>query len=230
MAESTDRRTAPTSHHPAPSAPPPATPRSPRSPRVPRDVIALVACVAQFMVVLDSTIVTVALPDLRADLGLSTNGQQWVVNAYLITLGGLLMVAARAGDLFGRKPVFQAGLFVFTAAGLLGGAAHNVTTLLAARVAQGVGAAALASAGLSLITAGYAHDVPRRTRALAVWSLAGGVAVAAGVVLGGFLTHALSWRWVFWINVPVGIALLVVAGRGLAPTPAAEPGERRRLD
>ncbi|GCE02480.1 MFS transporter [Embleya hyalina] len=214
-----------------PDAAPPLAKPAPRPTRpARRDVIALVACVAQFMVVLDSTIVTVALPDLRTSLDLSDTGQQWVVNAYLITLGGLLVVAARAGDLFGRKTVFQTGLLVFTAAGVLGGVAQDTTTLLVARVAQGLGAAALASNGLSLIAAGYAHDPIRRGRALTLWSLTGGVAAAAGLVLGGVLTQQFGWRWVFLVNAPVGVALLLTAGLGLAPTPAADPGERRRID
>lgn len=190
-------------------------------------LLVAVAVTAQFMVVLDSSIVNVALPAMRRGLSLSTTEQQWVVNSYLITFGGLLLLAARAADLFGRKGIFQAGLVIFTVASLAGGLARDPGWLLIARCVQGAGAAALAPSSLSLITASHPEG-PARTRALSLWAAAAASAGAVGLVLGGALTSALSWRYVLFVNVPVGIALLVAAAIALLP---AEPGSSRvRLD
>jgi hypothetical protein len=145
--------------HPGAAAAPPVSAEPVTRPQVPRGVILAIACMANFMVIIDTSIVNVALPAMKAALGLSAADQQWVVNAYLITFGGFLLLAARAGDLFGRKGVFQAGLMVFTAASLAGGLAQDPWLLIAARVLQGIGAAALASSSLSLITASH----PRRS-------------------------------------------------------------------
>jgi EmrB/QacA subfamily drug resistance transporter len=188
-------------------------------------VVAL-ACTAMFMVVLDTAIVNVALPSMRASLGLSASAQQWVVDIYLLTFGGLLLLAARAADLLGRRALFLGGLAVFTVASLVGGLATDGTMLLIARAVQGVGAAALAPSSLSLITASH-HDPHQRTRALAIWGAAASASAAAGVVLGGVLTEALSWRWVRWVNVPIGAVLLLAAAAWLLP---AAPGGRVRLD
>jgi len=196
-------------------------------PHLPLGVVVAMACLAQFMVVLDASIVTVALPQMRAGLGLSTSQQQWVVSGYLITLGGFLLLAARAGDLFGRKRVFLFGAVVFTAASLVGGLASDPAMLLAARIVQGAGAAALAPTSLSLITASHT-DEHQRQRALALWSIMGGAAGSVGVVLSGVLTAELSWRWVLFVNVPLGIGLLVAAILTLLPAPAS--AERSRLD
>jgi EmrB/QacA subfamily drug resistance transporter len=185
------------------------------------------ACLAQFMVVLDSTIVTLALPQMRAGLDLSTSQQQWVVSGYLLTLGGFLLLAARAGDLFGRKRVFIFGAVVFTAASLAGGLATDPAMLLAARIVQGTGAAALAPTSLSLITASHA-DEHQRQRALTLWSIMGGAAGLVGVVLGGVLTAELSWRWVLFVNIPLGAGLIAAALLSLVPAPAST--ERIRLD
>jgi EmrB/QacA subfamily drug resistance transporter len=185
------------------------------------------ACLAQFMVVLDGTIVTVALPKMRAALDLSVSQQQWVVSGYLITLGGFLLLAARAADLFGRKRVFLFGAVVFTAASLAGGLASGPAMLLAARIVQGAGAAALAPSSLSLITASHA-DEHQRHRALGLWSIMGGAAGLVGVVLGGVLTAELSWRWVLFVNVPLGAGLLAAAILALLPAPAS--AGRARLD
>ena len=187
-------------------------------PHVPPGVILAIACVANFMVIIDTSIVNVALPAMKTALGLSAADQQWVVDAYLITFGGFLLLAARAGDLFGRKGVFQAGLVVFTAASLAGGLARDPWLLIAARVLQGVGAAALASSSLSLITASHPEG-PARTRALSLWAAVGSSAGAVGVVLGGLLTTELSWRYVLFINVPIGVALLIAAAASLVPSP-----------
>ena len=196
-------------------------------PNLPLGVVVAMSCLAQFMVVLDATIVTVALPQMRAGLGLSTNQQQWVVSGYLITLGGFLLLAARAGDLFGRKRVFLFGAAVFTAASLAGGLATDPAMLLVARIVQGMGAAALAPTSLSLITASH-PDGHQRQRALALWSVMGGAASSVGVVLGGVLTAELSWRWVLFINLPLGIGLLVAGMLSLLP--AATSASRTRLD
>lgn len=196
-------------------------------PHLPLGVIVAMSCLAMFMVALDATIVTLALPQMRAGLHLSTNQQQWVVSGYLITLGGFLLLAARAGDLFGRKRVFLFGAIVFTIASLVGGLATDPAMLLVARIVQGIGAAALAPTSLSLITASHA-DEHQRQRALALWSVMGGAAGAVGVVLGGVLTAELSWRWVLFINIPLGVALLVATVISLLPDPSGI--ERTRLD
>lgn len=188
---------------------------------VPFGVIVAIACVAQFMVVLDSSIVNVALPSMRTALGLSATAQQWVVDGYLIAFGGLLLLAARAGDLFGRRRVLQAGLVVFTLASLVGGLAQDGAVLLASRITQGVGAAALAPSSLSLIVAGHS-DPRRRTRALTWWGVAASSAGATGMVLGGVLTAELDWRWVFFVNIPIGLVLLIATVVFLLPSPAAD--------
>lgn len=182
-------------------------------------VVAAIACVAQFMVVLDSSIVNVALPSMKTALSLSTSSQGWIVNGYLIAFGGLLLLASRASDLFGRRRIFLAGLVVFTAASFAGGLAHDGWMLLTARVIQGAGAAALAPSSLSLITASHHHPA-QRTRAMTWWGVAASSAGAAGVVLGGVLTASLSWRSVMLVNVPVGIGLLIATLTWLAPSPA----------
>ena len=217
------------SRTPAALAPPGAAPAAAAvlRPRLPLGVVVAMACLAQFMVVLDSTIVTVALPQMRAGLGLSASQQQWVVSGYLITLGGFLLLAARAGDLLGRKRVFLFGAVVFTAASVAGGLASGPAVLLAARIVQGAGAAALAPTSLSLITASH-HNEHQRHRALALWSIMGGAAGAVGVVLGGVLTAELSWRWVLFINLPLGAALVAAATFSLLPAPAR--AQRARLD
>ena len=204
--------------HPGTTAAPPALAEPGARPHVPSGMILAIACVANFMVIIDTSIVNVALPAMKAALGLSAADQQWVVDAYLITFGGFLLLAARAGDLFGRKGVFQAGLLVFTAASLAGGLAQEPWLLIAARVLQGIGAAALASSSLSLITASHAEG-PARTHALSLWAAVGSSAGAVGVVLGGLLTTVLSWRYVLFINVPIGIALLIAAAASLTPSP-----------
>ena len=214
--------------HPRTAAAPPDSAEPATRPHVPPGVILAIACVANFMVIIDTSIVNVALPAMKAALGLSAADQQWVVDAYLITFGGFLLLAARAGDLFGRKGVFQAGLAVFTAASLAGGLARDPGLLIWARVVQGVGAAALASSSLSLITASHAEG-PARTRALSLWAAAGSSAGAVGVVLGGLLTTELSWRYVLFINVPIGIALLIAAAASLASSPARHDWARLDL-
>jgi EmrB/QacA subfamily drug resistance transporter len=186
-----------------------------------------ICCMAQFMVVLDVAIVNVALPQMRQDLGLSVTGQQWVVNAYTLTFAGFLMLGGRAGDLFGRRRVFMAGLALFTFCSLIGGLAQNGPWLIAARAAQGVGGAILAPSTLSLLTVRFFEPAERR-RALGAWSATAASGAAIGVLVGGVLTDLLNWRWVLFVNVPIGIVLL--AGAWLALTESRVDGPRRSLD
>ncbi|WP_176710103.1 MFS transporter [Streptomyces sp. Wb2n-11] len=174
--------------------------------------VVLAACAGQFLVVLDVSVVNVALPSMRADLGLSAIGLQWVVNAYSIAFAGFMLLGGRAADLFGRKRTFLTGLGLFTAASLAGGLAQEDWHLLAARAVQGLGAAVLAPATLTILTSAVPEG-PARTRAIGTWSAVGAGGGAAGGLVGGVLTDALSWRWVLLINVPVGA--LVLAGAAL---------------
>lgn len=177
-------------------------------------VLAL-ACASQFMVILDAAIVTVALPSIQRDLGFTATGLAWVVNGYLLTLAGFMLLGGRAADLFGHRRMLVAGLFVFSASSLLGGLAPASGVLVAARVAQGVGAAMLAPATLAVISTSFTEK-HARARAFGVWSAAGGVGGMAGAIAGGAITTGLSWRWVFLINVPIGAVLIVVAMMTLA--------------
>lgn len=194
---------------------------------VPTWAVLTVCCVAQFMVVLDITVVNVALPQMRHDLHLSVTGQQWVVNAYTLTFAGFLMLGGRAGDLFGRKRIFLFGLGLFTLCSLIGGLAESGTWLVAARAAQGVGGAVLAPSTLSLLTTRFT-DPNKRRRALGAWATTAASGAAVGVLLGGVLTDLLSWRWVLFINVPIGIALTAAAVVALDESKAL--AMRRSLD
>src|SRR6266705_671183 len=178
----------------------------------------LVIATTQLMVVLDATIVNVALPHVQRALGFSGSGLEWVVNAYAVTFGGLLLLGGRAGDLLGRRKMFIAGLLLFSAASLAGGFANSEAFLLAARAIQGVGGALVAPAALALITTTFAEGPPR-TRAFGVYaamSIAGG---AIGLLGGGLLTTYASWRWVLFVNVPIGAAVALAAPRVLAESP-----------
>jgi EmrB/QacA subfamily drug resistance transporter len=178
----------------------------------------LVLATAQLMVVLDATIVNVALPHIQRALGFSGSGLEWVVNAYALAFGGLLLLGGRAGDLLGRRKMFIAGLLLFSAASLAGGFATSQGWLLAARAVQGIGGAITAPAALSLITNTFPEGPPRN-RALSVYaamSIAGG---AIGLLAGGLLTTYASWRWVLFVNVPIGAAVALAAPRVLAETP-----------
>ncbi|WTX61313.1 MFS transporter (plasmid) [Streptomyces sp. NBC_00648] len=162
------------------------------------------------MTVLDGSIVTVAMPAIQNDLGFSPAGLSWVVNAYLIAFGSLLLLAGRLGDLIGRKRMFLAGTAVFTAASLLAGFAASPGLLIAARFLQGVGSAMASAVGLGILVTLFTE--PReRTRAIAVFSFTGAAGASLGQVLGGVLTDALDWHWVFFINLPIGLAALLVA-------------------
>ncbi|WP_279433080.1 MFS transporter [Actinomadura bangladeshensis] len=181
------------------------------------------ACAAQFMVVLDVSIVNVALPSIQADLGIGPADLPWVVNAYALTFAGLLLLGGRLADVCGLRRVFAAGLALFTLASLAGGLADAPGPLIAARAVQGLGAALLAPATLTILTTGFAEDV--RPRALAAWTAVGLAGGTAGNLIGGVLTDALSWRWILLVNVPAG--LLALPAARLLPSARCE---RRRLD
>ena len=155
------------------------------------------------MIILDGTIVTVALPAIQRDLGFSSSGLAWVVNAYLIAFGGLLLLAGRLGDLIGGKRVFLAGLAVFIAASLLCGLSVSQPMLIAARFAQGAGGALASAVSLGMIVRLF-PEPPLRARALGIYSFTGAGGASVGLVLGGVLTQALSWHWIFFVNVPIG--------------------------
>ncbi|MFD7440760.1 MFS transporter [Streptomyces sp. NPDC059909] len=188
--------------------------------------VVLAACAGQFLVVLDVSVVNTALPSMRADLGLSAVGLQWVVNAYSIAFAGFMLLGGRAGDLFGRKRMFLVGLGLFTAASLAGGLAQEGWHLLAARAGQGLGAAVLAPSTLALLTSAVPEG-PARARAIATWTAVGAGGGAAGGLVGGVLTDAFSWRWTLLINVPVGALVIALGAWWLSESRA---GERRRLD
>ena len=172
----------------------------------------MLVCVAQFMVVLDATIVNVALPSIQHGLHFSATSLQWVVNAYTLVFGGFLLLGGRAADLLGRQRLFVAGVVVFTLASLLNGIAPNAATLVGGRALQGLGAALVSPAALSIVMTTFAEG-RERTKALGIWSAIAAGGGAVGLVLGGLLTDTLSWRWVFFINLPIGIAAMVAAIR-----------------
>jgi MFS family permease len=172
--------------------------------------LALAVLCAVTMIILDGTIVTVALPSIQRDLGFSATGLEWVVNGYLIAFGGLLLLAGRLGDLAGGKRVFLAGLLLFTLASLACGLAVSQPMLVAARFAQGAGGAAASAVSLGMIVRLFPS--PRdRAKAMGVYSFTGAGGASLGLVLGGVLTQALSWHWIFFVNVPLGLAA-VAAG------------------
>ncbi len=190
--------------------------------------------VAAFMVVLDFSIVNVALPSIERELGVTTSVAQWVVTGYAIAFGGLLILGGRAADLLGRRRMFIAGLVVFSLASLAGGLARDPVLLIASRVIQGAGAAVVAPAALSLITTSF-PDGPRRARAIGLYGSISAVGFVSGQVLGGVLIEWTSWRSVFLVNVPVGLATALLAPRVVGKSAQAEPvrgGARaaRRLD
>ncbi|MFC9397168.1 MFS transporter [Streptomyces sp. NPDC057027] len=183
------------------------TPSVPRSRAWP---VVLTASAGQFLVVLDVSVVNVALPSMRADLGLTAAGLQWVINAYAIAFAGFMLLGGRAADLYGRKAMFLLGLGLFTAASVAGGLAQEGWQLVAGRAVQGLGAAVLSPATLTLVT-GAVPAGPARTRAIATWTAVGAAGGAAGGFVGGLLVDLLSWRWVLLVNVPIGALVLVGA-------------------
>ncbi|HEY2601120.1 MAG TPA: DHA2 family efflux MFS transporter permease subunit, partial [Thermoleophilaceae bacterium] len=171
-------------------------------------------CLGYFMVILDATVVNVALPALGRDLGGGVSDLQWVVDGYTLVFAGLLLSAGSLGDRLGGRNVFRAGLVLFTLASAACAAAPSVPLLVAARLAQGLGAALLVPSSLALLRAAY-HDPRERARAVGAWGAVAGIAAASGPVVGGLLVSAASWRWVFLLNLPVGIAALLLAERFL---------------
>jgi EmrB/QacA subfamily drug resistance transporter len=166
--------------------------------------------VVQFMVVLDIAIVNVALPSIQVDLGFSQENLQWVISAYALFFGGFLLLGGRSADLLGRRRIFLGGLVVFTLSSLFAGLAWSEASLIAARAFQGLGAAIITPAALSILSTTF-HEGRERNLALGVWGAVGGFGAAAGVLMGGILTDALSWEWIFFVNVPVGVLAIVLA-------------------
>jgi len=175
-------------------------------------LVLVLICLAQFMVILDATIVNVALPSIQRDLGLSEANLQWIINAYTLVFGGFLLLGGRAGDLLGRKRVFLVGLVIFTSASLLDGLAVSSGMLIASRALQGFGAALISPAALSIISTTFAEGA-ERAKALGVWAAIAIGGSAVGLILGGVLTQEFSWPWIFFVNVPVGIAAFVLSLR-----------------
>ncbi|WIV53573.1 MFS transporter [Amycolatopsis nalaikhensis] len=181
-----------------------------------RGLALAVLCAASLMVVLDSSIVAVALPAIQADLGFTPAGLAWVVTAYLVAFGGLLLISGRLGDLLGRRRVFLAGLTLFTVASLVAGLASSAGVLVVSRFAQGVGGALASAVVLGMIVTMYPE--PRaRARAIGVYSFTQAAGASIGLIAGGALTQALSWHWTFYVNLPIGVVALVLAVRVVAP-------------
>ena len=198
-----------------------------RSGDVPAGLVLALACLAQFMVVLDVSIVNVALPSIRHDLHYSAAGLQWVVNAYVLTFAGFLLLGGRMADLFGRRRIFLLGLGLFTGASLVGGLAQGAGLLTAARAAQGLGGAVLSPATLTIIMTTFTEGRDRN-RALGMWSSVAGAGGATGALLGGLLTNYLSWRWVLFVNVPIGVLAATTSLLYLAES--RREGAERSLD
>ncbi|HEY0415037.1 MAG TPA: MFS transporter [Gaiellaceae bacterium] len=187
-------------------------------------VVLVLICLAQFMVVLDATIVNVALPSIQRDLHLSEGSLQWIVNSYTLVFGGFLLLGGRMGDLLGRKRLFLVGLVVFTGASLLDGLSSSEGMLVGSRALQGLGAALVSPAALSIITTTF-EEGAERAKALGVWAAIAIGGSAVGLILGGVLTEYFSWPWIFFVNVPVGIAGFVLSVR-LIPESRDETAHR----
>jgi EmrB/QacA subfamily drug resistance transporter len=192
-----------------------------------RWVALAVLAMADFMVILDSSIVNVALPSVGRALGLSQGGLSWVVDAYVLAFGGFLLLGGRLADLLGRRRMFMTSLAVFSAASLAGGLAPSGAALVGARAVQGLAAAVLAASALSLVTATFAEG-PERNKAMGIWGSVAGSGAAAGVLLGGVLTTSLGWRWTLFVNVPIGLACAAAAPYLIAESRV--PGERKSFD
>jgi EmrB/QacA subfamily drug resistance transporter len=187
--------------------------------RVSANAVLAVVAVAQFMVVLDASVVNVALPSIQRDVGFSEQSLSWVLNAYTLLFGGFLLLGGRAADRLGRRRLFMAGMALFAGASFACGLSQSEATLLIARGAQGLGGAMVSPAALSIILTTFAEG-SERNRALAVWGAIAGAGGAVGLLLGGAIVEVLSWRWVFFVNVPIGAAVLVLAPRILAESRA----------
>lgn len=213
LTRSTTRTRIPAHPQPPTSAPTPASvPPQDRS----RWLALAILCAGMLMVILDGSIVTVALPAIQRDLGFSQPDLAWVVNAYLIAFGGLLLLAGRLGDLVGRKRMFLAGITLFTAASLLCGAAGSPELLIAGRFVQGVGGAMASAVSLGMIVTLF-PEPHERARAIGAFSFVGAAGASIGLVLGGVLTQSASWHWIFFVNLPVGVGAAVLAARTLVP-------------
>ncbi|HET7044781.1 MAG TPA: MFS transporter [Gaiellaceae bacterium] len=188
-------------------------------------IVLVLICLAQFMVILDATIVNVALPSIQKDLDLSEANLQWIINGYTLVFGGFLLLGGRLGDLLGRKRLFLIGLVIFTVASLLDGLAVNEGMLIGSRALQGLGAALISPAALSIISTTFAEGA-ERAKALAVWAAIAVGGSAVGLILGGVLTQSFSWPWIFFVNVPVGVVGFVLSLR-LVPESKDEQAERR---
>ena len=198
-------------------APPPAAsgPRAAVNPWL----VLVIACMAQFMVVLDATVVNIALPSVQRGLHFSPANLQWVVNGYTLVFGGFLLLGGRAADLLGRKRLFIAGVILFSAASLLNGVAQSSGMLILGRALQGLGGALVSPAALSIVTTTFS-DGDQRTKALGVWSAIAASGAAVGLLVGGVLTDLASWRWVFFVNIPVGVITVALALRFVAESRA----------
>src|SRR5271170_389216 len=179
------------------------------------NLILTLLVLAQFVIVLDFSIVQIALPTMRAELGISLADSQWIVSAYGLTFAGFLLLSGRLSDLYGRRRLFSIGLVVFALSSLAGGLAPSELVLIAARAVQGIGAAIASATGLSLIVVSFSEG-PERNRALSVFSAVSSAAFAAGVILGGVMTEYLGWRSIFFINVPIGIVAALLTPRFIA--------------
>jgi EmrB/QacA subfamily drug resistance transporter len=186
-----------------------------------RWLVLVLVCIAQFMVVLDATIVNVALPSIQEDLHFSQGSLQWVINGYTLVFGGFLLLGGRASDLFGRRRLFLIGIVIFSVASLLNGLAQSGNWLIAARALQGLGAALVSPAALSIITTTFAEG-EERAKALGVWSAIAAGGAAFGLLLGGILTDLLSWEWIFFVNVPIGVAAFALSTRYVPESVAPE--------
>src|SRR5882757_4057298 len=184
-----------------------------------KNLALMLLAMTQFIIVIDASIVNVALPSIGSALHFSRDNLSWVVNAYVLTFGGCLLLGGRMADLLGRRRMFMVGLVVFSLASLAGGLAQSEAWLIAARAIQGFGAALVSPAALSIITTTFAEGA-ERNRALGIWGAVAGAGGAAGVLLGGILTSGLSWRWVLFVNVPIGLAAAALAPRVLAESRA----------
>ena len=190
-------------------------------------LVLAVCCLAQLVVVLDASIMNVALPVVQKSLGFDENSLQWVLNAFMIPFAGLLLLAGRMADLYGRRRFFLGGIALFTLASLLGGIAWDAGSLIAARAGQGVGAAIIAPAALSILSTTFTEPAAR-AKAFGLWGAAAGSGGALGVLAGGVIVEWLSWRWVLLVNIPIGVILLAMAAAAVADT--RDKAARRRLD
>src|ERR1700710_678416 len=193
-----------------------------------RFLILGICCLSLFIVGLDNTIVNVALPAIKTDLNASVSGLQWVVDAYTLVLASLLMLSGSTADRLGRRRIFQTGLLIFTVASLLCSLAPGLGWLIAFRMLQAVGGSMLNPVAMSIITNTFT-DQRERARAIGVWGGVVGVGIGLGPVVGGILTDSIGWRSIFWINVPIGVAALVLAAV-FVPEPKAPPAQRGGAD